>query len=79
MKAWISHFTIKWLTLTYVRKYKFNNRPISTYWKSYFAPKLGGNKTKEMYDSLMSLKIISFVLFAQAPVSSLNFNVSKLA
>ena len=35
-------------------------------------------KTKEMYFSLLSLKVISFVLFPQASVPSLNFNISKL-
>ena len=34
----------------------------------------GGNKTKEMYYSLLSLKMISFVLFPQA----LQPNVSEL-
>ena len=37
-----------------------------------------GKKTKEMYFSLLSLKVISFVLFPQASVPSLNFNTSKL-
>ena len=31
-----------------------------------------------MYFSLLSLKVISFVLFPQASVPSLNFNISKL-
>ena len=43
-----------------MRKYKFNNRPISTYWNSYLAPKLGEiSETTEMDYSLLSLKMIS--------------------
>ena len=62
-----------------MRKYKFNNRPISTYWNSYLAPTLGEiSKTTEMDYSLLSLKMICLVLFPQASVSSLNFQVSKL-
>ena len=37
-----------------------------------------GNKTKEMYYSLLSLKMISFALFPQASQPSMNFNISKL-
>ena len=37
-----------------------------------------GNKTNEMYYSLLSLKIISFVLFPQASQLSMNFNTSEL-
>ena len=37
-----------------------------------------GNKTNEMYYSLLSLKIISFVLFLQASQPSINFNISEL-
>ena len=37
-----------------------------------------GEKTREMYYSLLSLKMISFVLFPQATQPSLNFNVSEL-
>ena len=33
-----------------------------------------GNKTKGMYYSFLSLKMISFVLFPQASLPSLNFN-----
>ena len=35
-------------------------------------------KTKEMYFSSLSLKVISFVLFPQASVPSLNFNLLTL-
>lgn len=35
-------------------------------------------KTKEMYFLLLSLKVISFVLFPEASVPRLNFNISKL-
>ena len=35
-------------------------------------------QTKEMYFSLLSLKVISFVLFPQASVPSLNFDIPKL-
>ena len=34
-----------------------------------------GNKTKEMYYLLLSLKMISFVLFPQAMEPSVNFNI----
>ena len=37
-----------------------------------------GEKTREMYFSLLSLKMISFVLFPQASLPSLNFNISEL-
>ena len=38
-----------------------------------------GNKTtKKMYHSLLSLKMISFVLFPQASQPSMNFNISEL-
>ena len=37
-----------------------------------------GNKTKEMYYSLLSLKMISFVFFPQAMQPSMNFNISQL-
>ena len=36
------------------------------------------NKTKEMYYSLLSLKMISLVLFLQASQPSMNFNISEL-
>ena len=36
------------------------------------------NTTKEMYYSLLTLKMISFVLFPQASQPSTNFNISKL-
>ena len=36
-----------------------------------------GNKTKQMYYSLLTLKMISFALFPQARQSSVNFNISK--
>ena len=36
------------------------------------------NKAKEMYYSMLSLKMISFVLFPQASQPSMNFNISKL-
>ena len=39
--------------------------------------KAWGNKTKEIYYSLLSLKMISFVLFPQASQSSMNFNISE--
>ena len=43
-----------------MRKDKFNNRPIFTYWNSYLAPMLGEiSKTTEMDYSLLSLKMIS--------------------
>ena len=37
-----------------------------------------GNKTKEMYYSLLSHKMIPFVLFPQASEPSMNFNISKM-
>ena len=37
-----------------------------------------GNKTKEMYYSLLSLKTISFVFPHQASQPSMNFNISEL-
>ena len=37
-----------------------------------------GNKTKEMYYSLLNLKTSSFVLFPQASQPSINFNISGL-
>ena len=37
--------------------------------------KARGNKTKEMYYSLLSLKMISFVLFPQAMEPSVNFDI----
>ena len=37
-----------------------------------------GNKTKEMYYSLLSLKMIPFVLFPQASEPSVNFKILKL-
>ena len=38
-----------------------------------------GNKTKEMYYALLSLKMISFVLFSQASQPSMNFCLLELA
>ena len=40
--------------------------------------KAWGNKTKEIYYSLLSLKMISFVLFPQASQPSMDFNKSEL-
>ena len=40
--------------------------------------KAWGNKTKEMYYSLLSLKMTFFVLYPQALQPSMNFNISKL-
>ena len=38
-----------------------------------------GNKTKEMYYSLLSLKMVSFVFFSpQSSQPSMNFNISEL-
>lgn len=38
-----------------------------------------GNKTKEMYHSMLSLKMISLVSFPQASEANMNFNlISKL-
>ena len=37
-----------------------------------------GNKTKEMYYLLLSLKMIYFPLFPQASQPSMNFNISEL-
>ena len=37
-----------------------------------------GNKSKEMYHLLLSLKMISFVFFPQAMQPSMNFNISEL-
>ena len=38
-----------------------------------------GNKTKEMYHSMLSLKMISLVSFPQASGANMNFNlISKL-
>ena len=37
-----------------------------------------GNKTKQIYYSLLSLKMISFVLFPEASQPSMNFNISEL-
>ena len=42
---------------------EWQNTPFSIYWNSYLAPRLGGIKQK---NSLLSLKMISFVLFPQA-------------
>ena len=36
------------------------------------------NTAKEMYYSLLTLKMISFVLFPQASQPRMNFNISKL-
>ena len=36
------------------------------------------DKTKEMYYSLQSLKMISFILFPQASQQKTNFNISEL-
>ena len=37
-----------------------------------------GNKTKEIYCSLLGLKMVSFVLFPPASEPSMNFDLSKL-
>ena len=37
-----------------------------------------GNKTKEIYNSLLSLEMIHLVLFHQALQPSMNFNISEL-
>ena len=37
-----------------------------------------GEKTREVYYSLLSLMMISFVLFPQASQPSLNFNILEL-
>ena len=37
-----------------------------------------GNKSKEMYHLLLSLKMISFVFFPKAMQPSMNFNISQL-
>ena len=37
-----------------------------------------GNKTKETYHSLLSLKMISFVLFPQASQPSMNYKILEL-
>ena len=46
--------------------------------KFLFGSEAWGNRTWEMYYSLLSLKMISFVLFPQASEPSINFNISKL-
>ena len=46
--------------------------------KIIFGSEAWGNKAKEMYYSLISLKMISFVLFPQAWQPNMNFNISEL-
>ena len=48
------------------------------FFKMDFWPRGLGNKTKEMNCSLLSLRIIYFVLFPQALEPSMNFNMSKV-
>ena len=60
-----------------MRKYKFE--PISTYGNSYLAQTLGEiSKTTEMDYSLLSLSMISLVLFRQASVLSALLNVCNM-
>ena len=52
-----------------------SNTPAVKGLKFILGSKARGNKTKEMYYSLLSLKMISFVLSSQALQPSMNFNI----
>ena len=45
----------------------------------FFGSNAWGHKTKETYYSLLSLKMITFVLFPQASQPSMNFHVSEIS
>ena len=71
-----ANFTRTMRPCNFVRQYPHDSFVL----QSYLAPRLGGihYKTQEIYYSLLSLKMISFVLFPQASQRSMNFNISEL-
>ena len=64
--------------ITRIEDKRTKRATISDMLKFILGCKAWGNKIKEVYYSLLSLKVISFVLFPQASQPSINFNISEL-
>ena len=81
-----SHATFLWnfltdwdvLSVKVITTFWGYNRPFSLYQNDILGSEAWRNKTKEMYYSLLSLKMISFVLFPQTSQPSMNFNILQL-